>query len=530
MERIRSSTDQGYYLPHQAVVRESSLTTKLRVVFDASAKTTTGISLNDILMVGPTIQDGIFTLIVRFRQHPFVLSSDIEKMYRQFWVYPEDRKYQKILWRYSTDEPLRTYQLKTVTYGTSAAPFLAVRCLKKLAEDEGSLFRITAKALKNDVYVDDLLTGAGSVKDAKQLRDQLKRLAKRGGLRLCKWISNSQEVINDLPDCSNQTSLKLDPDHATKTLGVSWNSQEDMLIFEVDSVPEQELISKRVMLSQIAKLYDPLGLLAPVIIYAKIKMQQLWKTTTKWDDLVPPEILSPWRQYQKQLHLLSHWKIPRSVQDPGADELQLHGFADAERAYGACIYLRSTRGDEYHSTLLCAKSRVAPIKNLSMPRLELCATVLLANLYKNVTNSFSLKVSKTGFWSDSTITLNRISPSPHEYKTFVANRIAEIQDLTPVTSWKYVSSKENPADFISRGQLPQEFIHNTHWKNGPEWVTKAESNWHNHSPENIDDLENERKGNTVLTAVTGKHKFDLWTLFSSLPKLLRVTAYCFRFI
>ncbi|XP_033212248.1 uncharacterized protein LOC117169848 [Belonocnema kinseyi] len=215
------------------------------------------------------------------------------------------------------------------------------------------------------------------------------------------------------------------------------------------------------MLSQIAKFYDPLGLLAPVIIYAKIKMQQLWKTTTKWDDLVPPEILSPWRQYQKQLHLLNHWKIPRAVQDPGADELQLHGFANAsERAYGACIYVRSTRGDEHHSTLFCAKSRVAPIKNLSMPRLELCVAVLLANLYKTVTNSFSLKFSKTRFWSDSTITLNQISSSPHKYKTFFANRIAEIQDLTPVTNWKYVSSKENPADFVSRGQLPQEFIHN----------------------------------------------------------------------
>ncbi|XP_017796350.1 PREDICTED: uncharacterized protein LOC108577672 [Habropoda laboriosa] len=159
-EQQHDNKRESYYLPHHAVFKESSLTTKLRVVFDGSARTASGKSLNDTLMVGPTIQDDLFALIIRFRSHTYVLTADITKTYRQTWIHPDDRQCQKILWRDDPIKPIKTDTLNTVTYGTSAAPFLAIHSLHQLADDEASLFPKGAAIMKADLYVDDLLTGA----------------------------------------------------------------------------------------------------------------------------------------------------------------------------------------------------------------------------------------------------------------------------------------------------------------------------------------------------------------------------------
>ncbi|XP_051175264.1 uncharacterized protein LOC127290613 [Leptopilina boulardi] len=451
MEAINEIKEDGYYMPHQAVIRESSLTTKLRVVFDASAKTTTGISLNEAMLVGPSVQGTLFFLILRFRQHPVAVSADVEKMFRQFWVHPDDRKFQRIIWRYNTNEPLRTYELKTITYGTASAPFLAVRCLRQLAEDEGANFPRAADALREDFYVDDFLSGGESVEEAKELRDEMISLTSRGRLRLCKWISNCQELMDDFSEETNNISYQ------------------------------------RSILSQAAQLYDPLGLVAPVVVYAKIQLQELWKLSINWDDPVPEQIVATWGEYLKQLPTLGRWRIPRAIRRTGVQDLQLHGFADAsEKAYGACFYVRWTLQDQHHSILLCSKSRVAPLKSVSLPRLELCSALLLARLYKVVNNSLRLKFEFVRFWSDSTIALAWINSSPHILKTFIANRVSAIQELISSSKWKHVSSAENPADHVSRGQLPEEFINNDQWKNGPSWLRRDKSFWPNHELEEID--------------------------------------------
>ncbi|XP_033213909.1 uncharacterized protein LOC117170975 [Belonocnema kinseyi] len=187
MSEVRAySKKEGYYLPHHAVIENNSLTTQLRVVFDGSAKTPTGLSLNDVLMVGPTIQDNLFTLLVRFRSQPFVLTADIEKMYLQTTVHPDDRKYQIILWREDPSDQIKTYELNIATFGTSAAPFLAIRSLHQLADDEANTFSKAAKVLKNDFYVDDMLTGASTIKEAEQLRNELIEITRKGGLNLRK--------------------------------------------------------------------------------------------------------------------------------------------------------------------------------------------------------------------------------------------------------------------------------------------------------------------------------------------------------
>ncbi|KZC14872.1 hypothetical protein WN55_07552 [Dufourea novaeangliae] len=194
----------GYFLPHHAVTKAESLTTKIRVVFDASAKSNTGISLNDTLMVGPTIQDDLFSLVSRFRTHRFVFTADIAKMYRQIELSADHRKYHKILWREHRNHPIQTFILNTVTYGTASAPFLATRTLQQLAEDEGSSFPLAAHALQNDFYVDDMLTGAPTFTQAEILRDQLINLTEKGGFQLRQWASNDPRLIKPLQTSKDQ--------------------------------------------------------------------------------------------------------------------------------------------------------------------------------------------------------------------------------------------------------------------------------------------------------------------------------------
>ena len=522
----------GYYLPHHAIRKETSITTKIRVVFDGSAKTSSGISLNDTLMIGPTIQDDIFTLIVRFRTHKYALTADIEKMYRQILVHPEDTKYQKILYRNTQIDSINTFHLNTVTYGTSCAPFLAIRVLHQLANDEGGEHPIAAGILKRDFYVDDLLSGSNTLEDATHLKRDLTLLLKKGGFHIRKWSSNDSSIISSESNYDSIEHLSLDPNSTIKTLGIQWTPNKDILSYSINISDSNSKITKRTILSQIAKLYDPLGLLGPVIVTAKIFIQLLWKANISWDSSLPQDLHLTWCDYKTQLSVLRKLSFDRCVIIHNAKNIQMHGFCDAsERAYGACIYLRSMddRGN-CQVTLVCSKSRVAPLKPLTIPRLELCAALLLANLYAATKQSLSFNYNKVNFWSDSTITLQWIKTEPHVLKTFVSNRVAKIQELTSSIDWKHVSSEDNPADLVSRGQMPQDLVKSTLWKHGPSWLSSGEDVWP-HYNWCIQELPECRVISTNFVCFSLKIKSeDLLLKYSSFNKLTRVVAYILRFV
>ncbi|XP_076686036.1 uncharacterized protein LOC143378082 [Andrena cerasifolii] len=518
---------EGCYLPHHAVIKTGSLTSRLRVVFDGSAKTNSGISLNDCLMVGPTIQEDIFSLITRFRSHTYVLTADVEKMFRQITVDPKDAIYHKILWRRDPSEAIRSYRLDTVTYGTAAAPFLAVRCLHQLASDEVNAFPVAAEAIKTDFYMDDLLTGTSTLEDALMLRIQLIDALRAGGFNLRQWASNEPTLIEHLMEHRSEEYLYLDSDSIKKTLGIAWRSREDIICYEVKVDNSEVRATKRNILSRIAKLFDPLGLLGPVIIKAKLIMQQLWKSSIGWDEVIPSNLASAWKTYQEQLPLLNNFSLFRNLLIRKPVDIQIHGFCDAsEVAYGACIYMRSV--DDQNKVvirLVAAKSRVAPLKTISLPRLELCAADLLSNLYQAVSNAMKLSINSVHFWSDSTIVLHWIRAPPHTLKTFVANRVSKIQKRTNCWDWNHVTSANNPADCISRGQLPEDFLQNRLWIEGPVWLTQAPAAWPMIPIVNIDIPERR----AVITLVGCNDIFTFFERYSSISYLERVVAYCIRF-
>lgn len=478
MTRIIDDDGEGFYLPHHAVIKETSLTTKVRVVFDGSASTSNGLSLNSTLMVGPTIQDDIFSLITRFRFHRYVLTGDIEKMYRQFLIKPEDRKYQKILW-YDEDDKIATYQLNTVTFGLSAAPFLAIRSLQQLAKDYVDKYPIAARILQQDMYVDDLLTGFSTQEEAQEAQCQIIECLQQAGLNIRQWASNEINLLQHLPAEDINKHLHLDSDQTLKALGVFWNSQSDKINYSVKPIITSNTVTKRIILSHVASLFDPLGLLGPIILLAKSIIQKLWAAKIEWDESVPTSIHTLWTNFCDELPQINSLQFYRNVLITDANSVQLHGFCDAsERGYGACIYVRSSnnKGD-IKTSLLCSRSRVAPLKTVSIPRLELCGAHTLVHLYKATEGAIKIPISKVVLWTDSMVALHWISTSPHQLKTFVANRVSAIQQESPGIEWRHVQSEDNPADALSRGQLPSELLNNNLWSQGPLWLQHPETTW-----------------------------------------------------
>nr|XP_033202459.1 uncharacterized protein LOC117163846 [Bombus vancouverensis nearcticus] len=476
-------TDDGYFLPHHGVIKESSQTTKLRVVFDGSAPTTTEVSLNDVLHTGPKLQDDLFFILLRFRSHQYVITGDVEKMYRQFLVRPEGRKFQQILWR-NSDGEVDTYQLNTVTFGLSAAPDLAIRCLKQLADDGGHRYPRAATVLQRDFYVDDVLTGVDRKVEARSWRTELTELLKLAGLNVRKWASNDRELLRGHSEQDINDKLLLGESQTFKTLGVVWNSFDDSILYSVKINSTASRITKRTISSEIAKIYDPLGLLAPVIVRAKMLLQRLWTLKIDWDESLPADVHTEW----------------------SSSGNELHGFCDAsERAYGACVYLRIITPDGHVWTrLLTAKSKVAPLKSQTIPRLELSGALLLASLATTVLQALPSNISRTVYWTDSTIVLHWINTSPHTLKTFVANRVTEIQQKTHISDWRHIPAADNPADLISRGQSPEDFLRPTIWQHGPEWLQQPERYWLTWNPVPLTEISEQKKA-TCLAVTPADH-------------------------
>ncbi|GFX21605.1 uncharacterized protein TNCV_1400191 [Trichonephila clavipes] len=421
MKEVTNETDPDitYYATHHGIYRPEKSTTKLRVVFNCSSLTDNGISLNDIQYNGGVIQEDLYAQMLRFRTYTYAFTADIKRTYRTILINPKQRSLQRIVWCESEHESPKIYELSTVTYGTVSAPYLAQRTLTQLSMDEEANFPIAASVLRNNLYMDDVLCGAATLEEAIVLRQQLKGILKSAGMELHKLCANHEKLSPDPEQNYNFATLT-----ETKTLGVSWKPNLDCLLIKV-KVCLDSSYTKRDVLSTIAKIFDPVGLMAPAY----------------------------------------------SCRFP--EVIEIHGFADAsERCYGAAVYCKSKNlKSETLVWLITSKSRVAPIKSLTIPRLELCAAVLLAKLVKRVVAALQLETAELYLWSDSMIVLAWLRKEPMDLKTFVQNRVAKIQELYPNQLWRHVPSDQNPADLVSRGVDPEKLLQQNLWFNGPTFLS-----------------------------------------------------------
>ncbi|CAH4020416.1 unnamed protein product [Pieris brassicae] len=462
----------GYYLPHHCVTREHSETTKLRVVFNGSAKTSTGLSLNDVMYTGPNLQQDLQSLILKWRRFRYVYTADVEKMFRNIDIFECDRKMQRIIWRNSQGRPLQEYELTTVTYGTKAAPFLAMMTLKQLAMDERPRFPRAAEITEQAFYTDDLIYGAHSIEEGCSMVTELQDLLQSGGFTLRKWASNEPRILKEISEKinrdQNQQIFTFKGDLISKTLGVYWNPKEDCFMFQ-SSFDFSNKTTKRALLSDISKLFDPLGWLAPAITAMKIIFQEVWKQNIKWDDQIPTSILKKWKQFKEEIELsISKIRIPRWLQTSPDSTLELHGFCDASnKAYAAVIYCRINN----KVSLVAAKTKLVPVKGkISIPRGELCGAVLLTKLFNKVKACLGYNKIKCYGWTDSMVTLGWIQGQPEKWKPFVSNRVKQIVQDMPSNTWRYVKSEENPADCASRGISVKQLEMHSLWWNGPSWL------------------------------------------------------------
>ena len=559
--------DRGdtHYVPHHAVVRQDKETTKLRVVFDASAKST-GPSLNECLYAGPTFSQSILEILLRFRVHRIGLIGDIEKAFLMVSVTPKDRDVLRFLWVDDIDKDppkIETLRFRRVMFGVSSSPFLLNGTIKYHIEQFQSVDPKFVAQFLRSIYVDDVVFGASSVQEAFELYSKSKTRLLEGGFNLRRFTTNSPDLRGRIiaaeaereAPASNHTPVAEEdesytkatlgsrqeiPDEEQKVLGVCWNFVEDLLVFDIRHIAEMAAVeepTKRGIVSVSARFYDPLGILSPCIVLFKLILQKVWEAGLDWDELLSGELLVTWKQLIMELRKAPPISIPRCylTDIEEVTSYSLHGFCNASsKAYAAVVYLKVETINGVKIQFLASKTRVTPPQKHTIPRLELLLALLLARLVTSVSGALRQEIDLKPplCYTDSQVALYWIT-SRREWKQFVQNHVSEIQRLIPIELWRHCKGSSNPADLPSRGTTPTDLIRDPLWFEGPQWlysISESEEEVEILPPsEGLEELKRTSvflvpSESSALPAVKCED-------YSSLRgRLLRVTAYVFKFI
>lgn len=490
--KVEETTERSriWYLPHFGV-RNINKPNKVRLVFDAAAKTA-GISLNDQLVSGPDLLQSLPGILLRFRQFAIAVKADISDMFLRVQVRESDRGAQRFLWRgVDRDREPDVYEMSTLIFGAKSSPCSAIYIKNKNAKLYYEAHPEASKNIINNSYMDDFLSSQKSVREAVDLIRDVIKVNARANFEMHGWASNEIEVMQNsfgLKQTVNSGDMRLCDRGGERVLGLFWDTRTDNLKFNVElaNIPKEILLgekrpTKREFLRVIMSVFDPLGLLAPFTLKSKIIMQEIWRSGIGWDDQLREEEFVGWLKWISMLSKVKECQIPRCYVPPRLQnsEAQLHVFCDASlTAYAAAAYLRfeNNNKDTVRVSLIMAKSRVAPLKPLSVPRLELQAALVGARLAKFIEKELEIKISQRFFWSDSATVISWIRSEPRTRHVFVANRLGEIGEITRTTEWRWVPTGQNPADDATRFENNSHFI-NPRWFNGPEFLQRPESEW-----------------------------------------------------
>ena len=512
-----------HYLPHHAVIREDKSTTKLRVVYDASARSS-GPSLNDCLYSGPSLTQNIVDIMLRFRAYKVALTGDLEKAFLMIHIDESDRDVLRFLWVddiHSPNPKIIPLRFTRVVFGVSSSPFLLNATVKYHIEQYEKDNPSFVETLLNSIYVDDLVSGGQNVETTLKLYEDSKDCLAKANFNLRKIATNSEELrqrirhneeelaAKSVPvetqatttnhdsegvrpvqqEQSSYTRSTLGPPVSTteekhKILGTLWDSTEDNLIVDVENVAElaQKVeATKRNVISVSSKIYDPMGFISPLTINFKLLFQELCLAKGDWDHPLEGKLKKDWQKLVDDLKRVQPIVIPRCYQYGVEDEAvsyELHGFCDASaKAYAAVIYLRIITRNSSHARLVISKARVAPLAKQTIPRLELLSALLLARLISVTVRALEsvIEFSKLKCWTDSKVALYWITQREKEWKQYVQGRVEEIRSLVDVKHWNHCPGSENPADIPSRGILPTQLASSELWWFGPKWLSLPEN-------------------------------------------------------
>jgi len=474
-----------WYLPHHPVFNPNK-PGKTRVVFDCAARYK-NTSLNDQLLSGPDFTNSIVGVLTRFRQEQVALAADIGCMFHQVKVSPDDYDAFRFLWWPDANlyaEPV-DYRMVVHLFGATSSPSCSSFALRRTADDNKHLFSDEAvSTVRKNFYVDDCLKSVASSEQASYLVKELTEMLAKGGFRLTKWLSNQTEVIASIPEGErSSTLLDLDLDNnrlpIERTLGMKWDMFSDNFIFDVQ--PKVKPTTRRGLLSVTTSIYDPLGFVSPVVLPAKRLIQDLCKQQLDWDDQINDEDEKRWNRWKDQLPNLCQLSISRCLKPASLGRVicrEVHNFSDASQyAYGAVSYLRTVNEFENITvSFLIGKSRLAHLRPMTIPRLELSAAVLATEMDKVLEKELEFDIDDSIFWTDSTSVLQYIRNTSRRFHTFVANRVTTIHENTKIFQWRYVPSELNPADVASRGIAATE-LNASNWLTGPSFLLNEKALW-----------------------------------------------------
>ena len=483
-EEDDAQTGRVWYLPHHGVFHPRKC--KIRVVFDGGA-TYMGKSLNQALLQGPDLLNSLFGILMRWRQFSVAIMADLESMFYKVKVPEEDRNLLRFLWwpGGDTSKSPKVHRMNAHIFGAVSSPSVCLYALNRIAADNKDKYSDEAlRCLRRHFYMDDLLKSTKSTFNTPYLVRELIDLCAEGDQRLRQWSSNSKEVLMTIPESErapaiNLVDLEKDDIPVERALGVYWNPQTDMLGFKVEI--KEKPFTRRGVYSTVMSVFDRPGLAAPLILNGKKIMQRLSAKKIGWDEPLPAEELKLWKEWLAEIPLLNSFQLPRCLIPAAFEEaatIQLHHFSDAsDEGYGTVTYLRAINDQgDIHCILVTARARVAPLKQVTIPRLELTAATVAVGVDEVLRNELDITFDSF-FWTDSTSVLGYIYNESARFQVFVANRIQRIREASSPAQWHYVPTSLNPADEASRGQSASDFLNNHRWRFGPDFLNESESNW-----------------------------------------------------
>ena len=479
---VKGAFGKEWYLPHHPVLNPNK-PGKVRRVCNAASKYKE-VCLNHKLLAGPDLLHGLIGTIFRFREGPIALTADFESMFLQVQIPEQDRSCLRFIWRPRTNEPVQIYDYQRHEFGAKSFRTCANCALKRVGLDNEKKYSIATKAIQNNFFMDDFIK---SVETSEAIEDfnRLQLFLPRLGFELKKWLTNNDAVTEAIPEdleaISNMKQLEVELNtEGTSVLGLQWTFIDDTPnVCRGTNKKVEAPITQRKILSFVSSVFDPIGLFAPFSVHMRRLLKSIWtKNGQHWDTEVELGDKAEFLRWKEQLPIVAETSIDRRYFNRERDKAELHVFADAsEDTMCAVAYLLS-QPKEYSAdlTFVIGKCRMASMRHLSIPLLELQAAVMAVRVTEQIVKEHEMKINRCSFWSDSTTVLQWLHSSHRKQQVFVANQVAEILDTTDVSQWEHVSGINNPADIGTRA-INIEELKRSEWLTGPAWLKRSESEW-----------------------------------------------------
>lgn len=537
---VRASADdlnerRKWFVPHFAVFNVNK-PNKIRVVFDAAAKAS-GRSLNDYLLQGPDMLKALTGVLFRFRQRRIGFVGDIKEMYHRVGIRAADQTCQLILWR--GDDRQRqpdVFKMTAMTFGASCSPSAAMYVKDKNAMEFVQQYPQAVKVIIDNHYVDDCLASADTEEDAVQLIRDVMHVHQNGGFEIRNWACSSTEVMKSIPEEKRMAASKqiVAADDMERVLGVWWEPINDIFTYRFkhhDHLAANVTPTKRQILRILMTVYDPLGMLAHVLIRGRIIMQNIWKSAIGWDDELTSAQVVLWRTFIGDLADIHRVQVPRcySTMFSTANNVQLHIFCDAsEQAYCAVAYFRIESESAVDTAFVVAKARVAPVKTCTIPRLELQAALIGSRLATTIVAEHDIKPHRVILWSDSRTVLCWVRAENRRFRQYAAQRVGEILEHTNAADWRWVPTKENVADDATRMSSTICYEPTDRWYTGPMFLKQHESEWPHEKIVHASDEHLEVIDSVCMQ--TNQSVSSCMDRYSTIERAVRVKGWTLRFI